>query len=335
MAFIDMASELQEAIPGLDRIYAKTLIKRAWRVVQDANLWSFQLQQGGMSTPQVLTAGSISTSLGSNTLIGDSVATAAWSALPFMFAPTVQQIRANGYSTYSIIAFDTTTNAPYGTLTLDRPFVDPLPFYTGVGYQMFGAYIAAPKRFKRWLNVADMFNCWAIDIWTSRRTVNMEDPARQFKSNPIALMGLGQDMRGAGTPTPSATLGQQLFEYYPYPSTAISYWTYFVQLAPDLVNNSDELPSPITQDIVLTKARTYAYEWAESRKDVMAAKGSGANYALLKKEAESDFLNRLKTLRLEDKEAVDSYNINMGNFMGGYRRSPYFNSQAMTANMGR
>ena len=135
MAFIDMASELQEAIPGLDRIYAKTLIKRAWRVVQDANLWSFQLQQGGMSTPQVLTAGSISTSLGSNTLIGDSVATAAWSALPFMFAPTVQQIRANGYSTYSIIAFDTTTNAPYGTLTLDRPFVDPLPFYTGVGYQ--------------------------------------------------------------------------------------------------------------------------------------------------------------------------------------------------------
>lgn len=335
MSFIDMASELEEAIPALDRIYAKTLIKRAWRVVQDSNLWSFQLQQGGFSTPQVLTAGSISVpgGLGSNLIVGDAVATAAWSALSFMFGPTRQQIRAQGYSTYSIIAFDTTTNAPFGTLTLDRPFVDPLPFYAGVGYQMFQAYIVAPVGFKRWLNIADLFNCWAMDIWTSRRTINMEDPARLYTTNPWRVLGLGQDMRGAGTPTPSATLGQQLFELYPYPSTAISYMTYFVQNAPQLVNNSDELPFPITQSLVLTKARTYAYEWAEARKDVMSAKGSGANYMLLKREAEASFLARLKTLRLLDKEAVDSYNINMSAFMSGYR-APYFNPNSGTANMG-
>lgn len=333
MSYIDMASELEEAIPGLDRIYAKTLIRRAWRVVQDSNLWSFQLQQGGFSTPQVLTAGSISATLGGSQLIGDAVATAAWQALPFMFSPTLQQIRAKGFSTYSIIAFDTTTNAPFGTLTLDRPFVDPLPFYTGVGYQMFQAYIAAPVGFKRWLNIADMFNCWAMDIWTSRRTINMDDPARLYTTNPWRVLALGQDMRGAGTVTSSATLGQQLFEMYPYPSTAISYMTYFVQDAPQLVNNSDTLPHPITEDVVLTKALTYAYRWAEGRKDVMAAKGSGANYGQLKKEAEVEFLNRLKTLRLLDKEAVDSYNISMGNFMSGYRL-PYFNPNSRTANAG-
>jgi hypothetical protein len=336
MSFIDMASELEQAIPGLDRIYAKTLVKRAWRVVRDANLWSFQLAQGGFSTPQVLTAGSVSLpgGLGSNQLVGDAVATAAWSALPFMFAPTVQQIRAKGYSIYSIIAFDTTTNPPFGTLTLDRPFVDPLPQYTGVGYQMFQAYIPAVKGFKRWLNVADMFNCWSIDIWTSRRTVNMFDPARLYTSNPVAILGLGADQRGAGTPTPSATLGQQLFELYPNPSSAISYQTYYVWDGPELVNNSDELPYPITQDVVLTKARTYAYEWTEARKDVMVAKGSGANYSQLKKEGEGEFLMRLKTLRLLDKEAVDSYNIQMGNFMGGFVRAPYYNAQVGRASMG-
>jgi hypothetical protein len=335
MAFIDMASELQESIPGLDRTYAKTLIKRAYRTVQDANLWSFQLQQGGFSTPAVTTSGSVSIpgGLGSNQIVGDSVATAAWSALPFMFAPTLQQIRANGYTIYSIIAFDTTTNAPFGTLTLDRPFIDPLPNYTGVGYQMFQAYIAAPVGFKRWLNIGDLFNCWALDFWTGRRTTNLQDPARLYTSNPWQVLALGQDMRGAGTPNASATLGQQLFELYPSPSSAISYTTYAVVRAPQLVNNSDELPEPITQEVVLSKARTYGYEWAEARKDVMTAKGSGANYALLKKEGEAEFLSRLKTLRLLDREAVDAFEINMRGFMSQYRQ-PYYNAPAGRANFG-
>jgi hypothetical protein len=65
----------------------------------------------------------------------------------------------------------------------------------------------------------------------------------------------------------------------------------------------------------------------------MASKGSGANYLLLKKEAEATFLTRLKTLRLIDKDAVDAFNINMNAFMGGFRM-PFFNSRSMRANMG-
>ena len=336
MSLIDMSSELAEAIPGLDRIYAKKLVKRAYRVVRDSNLWSFQLQQGGFSTPNITTAGSITITapgIGATTITGDAVASAAWLALPFYFSPTVQQIRANGYSIYSVIAMDQTNPAAV-VLTLDRPFVDPLPFLTGVGYQMFGAYIPAPKGFKRWLNVADMFNCWALDIWTGRRSVNQTDPARLYTSNPDTIMGIGTDQRGIGTTNASATLGQQLYELYPNPSTAISYQWYAVLSGPELVNNSDEVPYPITQDVVLEKAKTYAYEWAEGRKDVMAAKGSGANYLTLKKDAEETFLTRLKTLRLIDKDAVDAFNINMNTFMGQYR-APYFNSAIGRANMGR
>jgi hypothetical protein len=335
MALIDMSSELSESIPGLDRVYAKRLVKRAFRVVRDSNLWSFQLAQGGFSTPQVLTSGSLSVpgGLGSNQLVGDAIASAAWLALPFMFSPTVQQIRANGYSIYSVIAMDSTDPTAV-ILTLDRPFIDPLPFYTGVAYQMFLAYIPVVKGFKRWLNVADMFNCWSLDIWTSRRSVNMGDPARLYTSNPESILGLGTDMRGAGTATPSATLGQMLFELYPNPSTAISYMTYYVWNGPELVNNSDEVPYPITEDVVLTKAREYAYEWAEARKDVMAAKGSGANYSLLKKEANGEFLVRLKTIRLIDKDAVDAFNIQMNSYMATCR-APYYNAAIGRASMGR
>jgi hypothetical protein len=334
MALIDMASELAEAIPALDRIYAKTLIKRAFRVVRDSNLWSFQLGQGGFSTPNILTAGSISIpgGIGSSQIVGDSVASAAWLALPFYFSPTVQQIRATGYSIYSIIAIDPTVPTAV-ILTLDRPFVDPLPSLTGAGYQMFQQYIAAPKGFKRWLNVSDMFNAWPMDIWTSVRTVNMTDPSRLYTSNPIIICGAGTDMRGAGTINASATIGQQLMELYPTPSTAISYQTFYVWNGPGLENNSDEVPYPITQDVVLEKAKTYAYEWAEARKDVMAAKGSGANYLSLKKDAEATFQTRLKTIRLTDKDAVDIFNINMNSFMSQFKM-PYFNSPVGRANMG-
>ena len=77
--------------------------------------------------------------------------------------------------------------------------------------------------------------------------------------------------------------------------------------APYLVNNSDTLPPPIDEEVVTQKALTWAYRDAEARKDIMAAKGSGGNYLGLKKESETDFLTRLKTLRLLDRDAVDSY----------------------------
>lgn len=331
---IDMISELSMAIPALDRIYARTLVQRAWRVVRDAHLWSFQLEQGGFSTPAVLTTGSVSVpdGIGGLTMVGDAAASAAWLALPFYFSPTKQQIRIRGYSIYSILALDDTNPAAV-VLTLDRPFVDPLTNLSGNGYQMFQAYVPAPPGFKRWLNAADMFNCWAMDVWTGRRTINMIDPARLYTSNPIAFVGLGQDRRGEGTPNQSATYGQQLYELYPNPSTAISYQTYFVTEGPDLAVNSDSLPFPITEEVVLLKARQYAYEWAEARKDVMAAKGSGPGYMALKQQTDMEYKDRLKALRLLDREAVSAYQLRMNGFMASYR-SPYYNSPVGRANMG-
>lgn len=407
MSYLDMKSELVDEVPAMSRIKAGRLINRAWRYVQDSCLWSFQLGIGGFSTPQVTTAGSISVILGQNTITGDLAATQAWNALPIYWSPTLQQIRATGFSIYSVIAqggngqiayatiFDPGSGQTPGTyiysildtggpgtggsvaitvaangevvatpviltsgsgyvnpyivfaqggtpasftfpqfavLTLDRPFVDPLPEYSGVGYQMFLAYIAAPPHFKRWLTVADMFNAYALDIWTSRRTEDLDDPTRLYTSNPWRIMGLGQDQRGAGTVNASATLGQQLYELWPNPQSEISYQTYYVARAPKLVNNSDELPDPITDEVVVLKALSWAYRDAEARRDIMAAKGTVGNFLGLKNEAEKDFLARLKTLRLLDRDAVDSYMVSMRTSLRGIY--PYFNSVSNRASMG-
>jgi hypothetical protein len=333
VALIDLTSELSELVPAMSRVRAKRLINRAFKIVQDSCLWSFQLGQGGFSTPEITTAGSISATLGGSTITGDSTASTAWLALPFYWSTTLQQIRAQGFSIYSVIAMDATNPAAV-VLTLDRPFVDPMPFWTGVGYQMFMAYIPAPVGFKRWLTISDMFNCWALDIWTSRRTIDLTDPARLYTSNPSMALGLGMDRRGQGTANQSATYGQQLYELYPNPSSEISYQTYYVAEWPYLENNSDTLPPPIDESLVLSKAVTWAYRDAEARRDIMAAKGSVGNFLGLKKQSEEDFLSRLKTLRLLDRDAVDSYMVNMRAATSGMRL-PYYNAPAGRANMGR
>lgn len=330
---IDMTSEITELVPNMSRVRARRLINRAWKIVQDSCLWSFQLGQGSFSTPEVTTAGTFSCALASSQITGDATASAAWTALPLYWAPTLQQIRAQGFSIYSIIAMDA-TNPNAVVLTLDRPFTDPLPFFTGVGYQMFQAYIPAPPRFKRWLSIADMFNCWYLDFWTSRRSIDLNDPARLYTSNPSMALALGMDRRGAGTPNQSATYGQMLYEFYPNPQTEIGYQTYFVQEWPYLVNNADTLPAPIDEEVVTQKALTWAYRDAEARKDVLAAKGAGASFLSLKKSSEDDFLARLKTLRLLDRDAVDSYMVNMKAATAGFRGMPYFNPLSGTANMG-
>ncbi len=330
---IDMTSELTDLVPAMSRIRARRLINRSWKIIQDSSMWSFQLIQGGFSTPNISTAGSITCALNSTLIVGDAAASAQWLALPFYWSPTKQQIRAQGYSVYSVIAMDA-TNPNAVVLTIDRPFVDPLPFYSGVGYQMYGAYIPAPKGFKRWLTVADMFDQWTMDIWTSRRTTDLLDPARQIALNPYAMMPLGADRRGAGTINASATLGQQLYELWPYPTTEIAYQWWAVVEWPYLVNNSDTLPPIIDEEVVVEKALTWAYRDAESRKDVMAAKGSGGNYLQLSRDTNTNFLARLKTLRLLDRDAVDAYEIDMRAANRGFPMAPYLNTRTMTAGMG-
>jgi len=330
MAYIDMFSEMADLVPALSRIRAKKLVNRAWQFVQDSSLFSFQLQNGSFSTPGITIAGTCTFSLGSNLVTGDATASAAWLALPFYWRATTQQIRALGYSVYSVIGLDS-TNPNAVVLTLDRLFTDPLKAFSGVAYQMYQAYIPAPVGFKRWLSVADMFDQWSMDIWTGRRSLDLVDPARQIASNPYALLALGTDRRGAGTPNASATLGQQLYELYPYPTAEIGYQWYAVVDLPPLANNSDTLPTQIGEDVVIQKALTWAYRDAESRKDIMSAKGSGGNYMALKSESEIDFLNRMKTLRLLDKDAVDAYLIDMRAAMRGFPNRAFFNSRTMTS----
>lgn len=121
MAFRNMIQEIL-GVAGMNRGLAATRINEALEKIQNENVWSFQLKDGGWLTANMLggpntsflSPGTITVIPFSTQIIGDAVATAAWIA-PVPYPPflTQQQIRSPYYSLYNIIALG---NAPAGTI---------------------------------------------------------------------------------------------------------------------------------------------------------------------------------------------------------------------------
>src|SRR5277367_2452589 len=95
-----------------------------------------------------------------------------------------------------------------------------------------------------------------------------------------------------------------MFELWGQPVTPFTYMNYGLRRGVDLVNPTDTLPTQVPQELVLAKARYYAYEWAEANKD-MSPRSSGPDYRFLMAQAESVYGKLLTKYRRQDKEYVD------------------------------
>src|SRR5208282_5049664 len=135
MAFADYVNELVGSVPGLPSLYAETLVNRAWGRILDFRVpWSFNIvADAQLWVPAVITAGSVTVTQGSTTVVADANATAAFNAVALAIPPLAspvlgvgRQLRVgtvNGVTTptgpnYTITAWDgagnLTINEPYG-----------------------------------------------------------------------------------------------------------------------------------------------------------------------------------------------------------------------------
>lgn len=327
MSFSSMAWELQGSVPKIDLNLCYTYVNRAWRIARDSSLWSFQLFETGIYTPGLIggtsddnvgnSSGTVTVVQGSTEVVGDTIAATAWNAQTFP-PITLFQFRVQGRSIYNVIAFDGTD-----TITLDRPFLEP----SGASqlYQMYQCYYAAPyKDFKRWMAVRDMYNGFPLNILKPRKWIDERDPLRLYFSNPTVITAYEQDQRGAGTDNASGTLGYMLFEMYPSPTGQLTYQAYGIRNGADLQNSADELPTPMTEDCILERAKVDAYKWAEANKDAIGAKGAAPNFMALSQASMGLYQQRVKELRLEDRETVDNFLAKVGG--GAVTMEPYYNT---------
>jgi hypothetical protein len=321
MALGNMLGDIQGSVPNMDAAQARTIINEAWADVRRLSGWSFQFIETGFTVPGMLSTGTVTLQFGSPTVTGDSNAQSAWQTVgegtQYGSLITQRQFRSGGTSgagtLYDIIAY----NQGAGTLTLNRPFTDPLTSLsgavTGQEYSIYQPYITAPVAdFERFLSVYDIANSGWLIVKGDRREVGRTDPQRQIFANPDRLLALGQDTRVG-----SSTLGWQRYELWPGPQNQYLYQAWGLRFGADLVNLSDTLPIGIPESMVKAKARVRCYEQAESNRDPAMPRGSGADFRFLIGAALKQYERELQYARLRDRDKVDIFNAQMTRLAAG------------------
>ena len=109
-------------VPGMNLGLAKTRVNEALTKIQNEQVWSFQITQGGWLTPPLLggpntaflSPGTITVAPNSTQILGDAVATAAWvNYVPNPSLLTQQQIRVPYYNLYDIISIASASTVAY------------------------------------------------------------------------------------------------------------------------------------------------------------------------------------------------------------------------------
>lgn len=318
MAFRDMAKNLQGDIPGYSAPQAEDAINEALTMIYDESRWSFQVKEGGWLTPGLLgglnasapyqSPGTISVDPYQSTVYADAVATTFWASLvgrPFI---TEQQFRIPAYSLYNIINYyapgtnpaDLTT--PFATLVLDRPWMEPKQVHHD--YMIYQAYFpTGVDHFRKWGNIRDTtnnawLNAWRFDqAWLSRK-----DPQRTVFDQPSRAIPYQTDQRPG-----SATLGQMMYELWPHPLSILPYTYSLLHKGPKLRKPTDTVPYPLTEELVMWRAKEAAYIFKESQKGDGMQRGAGANWQFLAQYAEAQYARRIKDAKLIDMNLGDLY----------------------------
>jgi hypothetical protein len=327
MALENIASRLTGYFPKLAKSEAYNLANDAWTDIRNDRLWSFQLVEDSIATPNLLNAGSFTTVQGTSIVTADATASAAIIALTGLPFITQRQFRITNGGIYNIVGVDATIPAAV-VLTLDRIYTDP----SGVNqpYQIYQCYFPAPvPDFKRWLDWRDLTNGDWLSIYMTRREVNWGDPQRLYFTFPHWVVPFQTDMRRDTAGNPYATFGSMLYELYPNPLSYVSYMRYWVRKGSDLVQPQDAVPYPMTDDIVLAKAKMNAATLAESNRDPSVGRGQSADYKFIYQAAEKEYGTKLKIVGLADRDLVDNFLLRLPRALrdgNNFDRLPYYSS---------
>lgn len=335
MSLITMSKSLALEIPGVAQSFAGTKLNEGLQKTYDETDWSFQTQQAGWNNPGLVASlGTVTVTPYSATVTGDAVATAAWAALSGRPLLTELQFRNPSYALYNIIAYDGSGSPPFATLTLDRPWMEPI---TGAGqtYWIYQAYFPVPvSDFTKFIEIRDTTNNAPVDFTSiSQDDLSVMDAQRLIfgPAVPTYAVPWGTDMR-VGSPT----LGYILYEIWPHNLSHIPYSFSYKRSGPLMVKMSDTVPYPLTEDLVTWRAKEILYQYKEAQKGEQVERGSGANFQFLAQAAQAEYQSRLKQIRAKDANLHRDFLTHSRSGLGAQRTNDgYSTEQLGLLNIGR
>lgn len=320
MSYYSMAKSLTGEVPGTLLSLAQTRLNDALGKIYDQSDWSFQTQYAGWLVPgQLANSGTFTTKPYTNTVIADAVATAALATITEPLITTLQY-RDPARAIYNIVGYSLTLNAPFATLTLDRPWMEPTSG-PGQPYMVYQCYFVAPVQdFRKFLEVRDTTDAGRLDFWSySQADLARRDPQRTQFADPAYVVPYGVDMR-PGTSTP----GWQMFELWPQQLSYVPYSFSYKRRGPQLVNMSDTVPYPLTEELVEWKAKEILLQFKAAQAEEKS-KGGGNGWMVMSGAAKKEYDERFSFILPVD---INLRNDNMDTISGddNFAGRPYSNN---------
>lgn len=323
-------------IPGVAESLVRTKLNEALQKIYDETDWSFQTGQAGWNNPGLMASvGTVTCTPYSQVVVGDASASATWAGIagrPFL---TEVQFRNPSYALYNIIGYNPNGAAPFATLTLDRPWMEPTQG-AGQPYQIYQAYFPVPVAdFTKFVEIRDTTNNAPVSFWeVSQDDLSVMDPQRlQFGPQvPTYAVPWGVDQRPG-----SATLGYTMYEIWPHNLTHMPYSFSFKRSGPLLVNPNDTVPAPLSEDLLTWRAKEILYQFKEAQKGENMQRGSGANWQFLSQAARKEYEARILQVRRKDANLHRDFltRTRSGLGLGPQSNDGYSNNSTGTLNIGR
>lgn len=230
-----------------------------------------------------------------------------------------------------------------GVATLDRLYQESTA--TDSAYAILQCYYASPVQdFRGWASIRDMLNYNDLFFNKDRAWGDTIDPQRTFYYIPTNVWFFQNDLNPN-----SSTYGWPLFEIWGAPTYQLTYqlWGYrsgykvtngmeVPLVGPgcsldSTSNPSASLPQGIGEDVVMAKARKYAYEWAEANRNKMEG---GQNFVTLKRDSDVDYNKLFRDYRKQDRALYDAFHVHFRRSRAFPGVEPAYNAIAGVASPG-
>ena len=314
MASLDIASgELIGAFPGLDILVARNIVNKAWQDIRDEGLWSWLTAEGPLAVPPIVTAGLATATNGSDQVVGDATAAAAWipliTATPPLASASLGQGRqfriATGAPIYNIVDFD-----GVNTLTLDRVYAEAT---VTMGYQIYRSYYAPPEPdFLRYMSITNIAFAYSIVgkyLTFNQEQLNRMDPQRGSTGDAYILSSYK-----------TAADGTPVHELWPAPTNANPYVAIYqrrgIDLTPANITPAVDLPATLSTSLLMARAEYRAALWAA--KNVNRYRDlAGINWFNVRKEALAQYNAECIKARRQDFEIFkNTFIVPKGRYLG-------------------
>lgn len=202
----------------------------------------------------------------------------------------------------------------FSLLTLDRPWMEPTSG-PGQPYMIYQCLFPAPAEFFRgFQSVLDTTNATRLNFWSkSQLDLALDDPQRLVFADPGYVVSFGPDNR-AGSPT----FGWQLFELWPHELSIEPITLEFEYAGPPLKNPNDRVVYPLTEELVLWRAKEELYDFAEANKGKDMARGQGANFQYLSQRAHAQYEEILSKVTAVDANLRTDLLTHTGQLVGAF-----------------